>query len=70
MKDFHCRDTGMDCDWVARGRNEKEVLDQAGVHAQQAHRMSMTPDLEQRVRGLIHDESSDEHRRSMSSPRT
>jgi predicted small metal-binding protein len=66
MKDMHCRDAGMNCDFVARGNTEKEILDQASQHAQQAHSMKMTPDMEQQVRGLIHDESSEAHRRSTS----
>jgi predicted small metal-binding protein len=65
MKDFHCRDAGIDCDWTARGDSEKDILEQAGRHAQQAHGMKVTPDLTTQVRGLIHDESSEEHRRSM-----
>lgn len=66
MKDFHCRDAGMNCDWVARGNSNQEILDQAKQHAQQAHGMQVSPDLARKVEGLIHDESSDEHRRSMS----
>ncbi len=66
MKDFHCRDAGMSCDFVARGNSEQEILDQAGQHAQQVHHMAVTPDLADRVKGLIHDESSEAHRRSMS----
>ncbi|HEY6100088.1 MAG TPA: DUF1059 domain-containing protein [Anaeromyxobacter sp.] len=66
MKDFHCRDAGLNCDFVARGDDEKEILDQAGQHARQAHNMNLSPDLEQKVRGLIHDESSEAHRRSAS----
>jgi predicted small metal-binding protein len=66
MKDFHCRDAGMSCDFVARGSSEKEIMDQAGQHAQQVHQLTVTPDLADRVRGLIHDESSDAHRRSLS----
>jgi predicted small metal-binding protein len=69
MKDFHCRDAGIKCDYVARGSTDDEILKQAGAHAQQAHGMSVTPDLEKKVRGLIHDESSEDHRRSMT-PRT
>lgn len=30
MKDLHCRDAGMSCDYVARGNSEKEIMDQAG----------------------------------------
>ncbi len=66
MKDFHCRDAGLNCDYVARGDTNREILDQASQHARQAHNMNMTPDLSKKVEGLIHDESSDAHRRSMS----
>jgi predicted small metal-binding protein len=31
---MHCRDVGMNCDFVARGKDEKEILEQAGRHAQ------------------------------------
>ncbi len=65
MKDFHCRDAGLNCDWVGRGQTDEDVMKQAGMHAQQAHGMKVTPDVEKRVRGLIHDESSEDHRRSM-----
>jgi predicted small metal-binding protein len=69
MKDFHCRDAGMNCDFVARGNSNDEILKQAGEHARTAHNMQVTPDLRKKVEGLIHDESSEEHRRSMSSTR-
>ena len=70
MRDFHCADAGMKCDFVAKGNTDDEVLRQAGSHAQQAHGMKVTPELEKTVRGLIHDESSEAHRRSMSKART
>jgi len=70
MRDFHCVDAGMKCDFVAKGSTDDEVLRQAGSHAQQAHGMKVTPELEKTVRGLIHDESSEAHRRSMSKART
>ncbi len=70
MKDFHCRDVGFDCDWVARGRDEKEILDQARRHGEQVHSLKITPDIEQKVRGVIHEESSEEHRRSTSQSRS
>jgi predicted small metal-binding protein len=69
MKDFHCRDAGMNCDFVARGNSNDEILKQAGEHARTAHNMQVTPDLRKKVEGLIHDESSEEHRRSMSTTR-
>ncbi|HSD20418.1 MAG TPA: DUF1059 domain-containing protein [Anaeromyxobacter sp.] len=62
---MHCRDVGMNCDFVARGKDEKEILEQAGRHAQQAHGMTVTPELAEKVKGLIHDESSEAHQKSM-----
>jgi predicted small metal-binding protein len=64
MKDFHCKDTGASCDFVARGDSNQEILDQVGQHARSAHNMQVTPDLARKVEGLIHDESSDAHRQS------
>ena len=64
MKDFHCRDVGGTCDFVARGNSNREILDQVAKHAQNDHKMQVTPDLQRKVEGLIHDESSDAHRRS------
>ncbi|BDG09138.1 DUF1059 domain-containing protein [Anaeromyxobacter paludicola] len=67
MKDFHCRDAGMDCDFVARGNSNQEIMEQARQHAQREHGMQqLSPDLAHRVEGLIHDESSEAHRSSMS----
>jgi predicted small metal-binding protein len=62
---MHCRDVGMNCDFVARGKDEKEILEQAGRHAQQAHGMTVTPELAEKVKGVIHDESSEAHQKSM-----
>jgi predicted small metal-binding protein len=69
MRDFHCSDAGLKCDWVAKGNSDDEILRQAGAHAQSVHGMQVTPDLEKKVRGLIHDESSDAHRTSTSQAR-
>lgn len=65
MKDFHCRDAGGTCDFVARGNSNKEILDQVRNHAQNDHKMQVTPDLAKKVEGLIHDESSEAHRNSL-----
>jgi predicted small metal-binding protein len=64
MKDFHCKDTGASCDFVARGTSNQEILDQVSRHAQSEHNMQVTPELSSKVEGLIHDESSDAHRQS------
>jgi predicted small metal-binding protein len=66
MRDFHCADAGLKCDFVAKGKNDDEVLRDAGAHAQKVHGMQVTPDLEKTVRGLIHDDNSEAHRKSMS----
>jgi predicted small metal-binding protein len=65
VKDFHCRDAGLNCDFVARGNSNDEIVKQAGEHAKNAHHMSVSPDLNKRVEALIHDEGSEAHRRSM-----
>jgi predicted small metal-binding protein len=66
MKDLHCRDVGMDCDFVMRGESNDEIMQKAGEHAQQAHHMTVTPELAKKVESLIHDENSEAHRRSTS----
>jgi predicted small metal-binding protein len=65
MRDFHCSDAGHSCEFVARGSDDRQVLDQAFRHAEQKHGVSRTREMEERVLGLIHDEDSDEHRASM-----
>jgi len=67
MKDFHCKDAGMKCDFVARGDTNQEILRIAGEHAKQAHNLTVTPELAKKVESLIHDENSDAHRRALSS---
>jgi predicted small metal-binding protein len=69
MKDFHCRDAGMNCDFVARGNTNDEILRQAKNHAETTHKMTMTPDLSRKVETLIHDENSDAHKRSIQNNR-
>jgi predicted small metal-binding protein len=58
MKDFHCRDAGLDCDFVAKGQDNKDILAQVAKHATSDHQMQVTPDLAKKVESLIHDESS------------
>jgi predicted small metal-binding protein len=36
-KEIKCKDMGMDCDFLACGRTEEEVLRKAGEHAQTVH---------------------------------
>jgi predicted small metal-binding protein len=66
MKDFHCRDAGMSCDFIAKGATADEVLAKAGEHAAKVHHLEVSKDLARKVTSLIHDETSPEHARSMS----
>jgi predicted small metal-binding protein len=38
-----CRDVGVDCDFVAKGETEQEVLRQCAEHARTAHGMAELP---------------------------
>ncbi len=52
-----CRDVGMDCDFVARGQSEDEILAKCAEHARTDHGMSDIPDeVVTKVRSAIHDE--------------
>jgi len=54
-----CRDVGVDCDFVARGENEQDVLKQCAEHARSAHGMDEIPaELAQKVRGAMRDEAA------------
>jgi len=58
-KMISCRDVGVDCDFVARGETEQEILQQCSEHARTAHNMNeLPPDLAEKVRGNIRDEAA------------
>jgi predicted small metal-binding protein len=53
-KEIRCRDVGVDCDWVATGETEEEIMKKAAEHAKKAHGMNeIPPELVQRVREAI-----------------
>jgi predicted small metal-binding protein len=55
QKELCCRDVGVDCDFVARGKDEKEILAKAAEHAKRAHNMEEIPkELMEKVRKAIH----------------
>ena len=56
MKTLRCRDAGFDCAHEIRAETEDEVLQQAAQHAQEAHNVTVTPELAAQVRTLIQDE--------------
>jgi predicted small metal-binding protein len=54
-----CRDVGVDCDFVARGQTEQEVLKKCAEHARSEHGMTEIPaDLAVKVKAAIHDEKA------------
>lgn len=58
-KTVNCRDVGVDCDFVAKGETEQEVLQQCAEHARTAHGMNELPaELSTKVRAAIRDEAA------------
>jgi predicted small metal-binding protein len=58
-KTVSCRDVGADCDFVARGDSEAEVLAQVTEHARTAHKMSeIPPEVQDKVVAAIRDEAA------------
>jgi predicted small metal-binding protein len=58
-KTVSCRDVGADCDFVARGNSEDEIMSQVEEHARSAHSMSPVPDdVREAVRATIHEEAA------------
>ena len=56
-KVLKCKDIGMECDFVARGETEDEILKQAAEHAGTTHNMTENSDeILAKVRAAIHDE--------------
>jgi predicted small metal-binding protein len=54
-----CRDVGVDCDFVARGQTEQEVLKKCAEHARSEHGMTELPaDLAVKVKAAIRDEKA------------
>lgn len=56
MKTLRCRDPGFDCDPVVRAETDDEILQQAAAHAVQAHHVTITPEMAEQARTLIHEE--------------
>ena len=57
-KVLRCRDVGVDCDFVARGETEQDILRQCEEHARKDHGMTEIPaDLLAKVKTAIKDEA-------------
>jgi predicted small metal-binding protein len=49
-----CRDLGMDCGFVAKGKSDEKVMKKATKHLRKKHKMlEVSPDLAQRARSSI-----------------
>jgi predicted small metal-binding protein len=56
MKTLSCREAGFECDYVVKGETEEEILRNGAEHAKRDHGMKdfeMTPEFEQKLKGLI-----------------
>ncbi len=55
-KQLRCGDLMPGCSKIIEGRDEQEVIAKATDHARDDHHIQqMTPDLEKKVRGAIHE---------------
>jgi len=56
-KQMSCRDVGPDCDFVARGETEEEIMGQVAEHARSAHGIEeVPPELAEKAKAAIKDE--------------
>jgi predicted small metal-binding protein len=58
-KAVSCRDVGVDCDFVAKGETEQDILQQCAEHARKEHDMTeLAADLAVKIRAAIRDEAA------------
>ncbi len=58
-KVLRCADVGANCDFVATGNSEQEILQQVAEHARSAHNITeVTPEMADKVRAAIRDEAA------------
>jgi predicted small metal-binding protein len=58
MKKLTCRDVGVDCDFVATGATEEEVMQKAGEHGKKVHGFTdadFTPEMMAKIKAVIKD---------------
>lgn len=57
MLSINCRDVGVDCDYVAKGETEEELMKDAADHAVKDHGYKeeeiMTPEMKEKIRSHI-----------------
>ncbi len=58
MKELRCKDAGVNCEFVARGRTVEEVLKLASEHGKTVHDMKESPrEMQAKMKSLIRDVS-------------
>jgi predicted small metal-binding protein len=56
-KTMSCKDVGSDCEFVARGETEDEVMQKVAAHARDEHGLNeVPPELAEKARAAIRDE--------------
>jgi predicted small metal-binding protein len=59
-KEFYCKEIGLDCEFLACGKTEEEVLTKASEHAQTIHKIKgFSQDLYETARSAIREGSCD-----------
>ena len=56
MKTLHCSDAGFECKGVLTANTNEEILQQAAIHAKEAHGVTVTPELAAQIETLIKDD--------------
>jgi predicted small metal-binding protein len=55
-KVLRCGDMMTGCDYVARAESEDELMQKAAQHAREAHGITVSPEIVQRIKSKISDE--------------
>jgi len=56
MKELRCKDSGADCDFVARGETTEELMGKAAEHARKDHGMTeISEEFKAKIQSLIRD---------------
>lgn len=58
MKTISCREAGFECDCIAKGQTEEEVINNGAEHAIKEHGVKsedITPEMKEKIRALVRD---------------
>jgi predicted small metal-binding protein len=57
MKTLNCRDAGFDYNAQIKAETDEDVLSQAADHASTVHGVTVTPEMAEGLKPLIHEEA-------------